>query len=158
MSTRAEERYDLDRFVKAQDGGVYERALEEIAAGEKSSHWMWFVFPQLQGLGRSATSRKFGLEGAAEARAFAQHGELGPRLYEATEAMLEWAGTMSARDILGPVDALKFKSSMTLFEAACAGDDNQVFSDAIEGFFDGERCLPTTERLTVNNNKRVEGP
>lgn len=135
-------------FLEAQDRGrAYERALEEIAAGEKSNHWIWFVFPQLKGLGASATARKFALDGQDEAHAYCAHEELGPRLFEATEAMLEWAGTMSAEDILGQVDAMKFRSSMTLFEAACGDEDAQVFADAIEAFFDGERCPLTLEKV-----------
>lgn len=147
MSTKTTEPGHFSHFLKAQGGGVYERALDEIAAGEKASHWMWFIFPQISGLGSSPTSRKFALSGKTEASAYAQHDELGPRLYEATEAMLEWAGTMSAADILGEVDAMKFRSSMTLFEAACADDDNQVFADALEGFYDGKRCEATLEKL-----------
>ena len=147
MSTKTTEHADFAHFLQAQDGGVYERALAELAAGEKRSHWMWFVFPQLEGLGRSAAARKYALRDLAHARDYAMHEELGPRLYEATETILEWAGTLSAEDILGPVDALKFRSSMTLFEAACEGDDNQVFVDALEGFYEGQRCPLTMDRL-----------
>ena len=134
-------------FLSAQDGGVFERALDEIRDGAKTSHWMWFVFPQIEGLGSSAQARKFALPGKAEAAAYCSHDELGPRLFEATEAMLDWAGTMSAEDILGPVDAKKFRSSMTLFEAACSDEDSQVFADALDQFFDGARDPLTLERL-----------
>ena len=134
-------------FVKAQDGGTFEQALEEIAAGEKKTHWMWFVFPQIEGLGKSAKAKKFALADVHEAAAYCQHEELGPRLFEATEAMLEWAGTMSAEDILGDVDALKFRSSMTLFERACDDEDAQVFTDALEAFYEGVRCPLTQERM-----------
>ena len=134
-------------FVKAQDGGTYEQALEEIAEGEKTTHWMWFVFPQIEGLGKSAKAKKFALADVDEAAAYCQHEELGPRLFEATEAMLEWAGTMSAEDILGEVDALKFRSSMTIFERACDDEDAQVFTDALEAFYGGERCPLTQERM-----------
>ncbi|MBX7459108.1 DUF1810 domain-containing protein [Qipengyuania sp. 1NDH17] len=137
----------FDHFVKAQDGGTYEQALEEIGEGAKKSHWMWFVFPQLEGLGRSAKAKKYALADLDEAAAYCRHEELGPRLFEATEAMLEWAGTMSAEDILGTVDAMKFRSSMTLFERACRDEDAQVFSDALEAFYDGERCPLTLERI-----------
>ncbi len=147
MSTTTTETEGFAHFLEAQDGGVFEAALQEIAAGEKRSHWMWFVFPQLEGLGHSAMAQRFGLRNADRARAFARHDELGPRLYEATEAMLEWAGTLSAEDVLGAVDAMKFRSSMTLFEAACEDDDNQVFTDALEGFYGGERCALTRDRL-----------
>lgn len=146
MSTTTDQA-QLARFLEAQDGGVLDRALEEIRAGAKTSHWMWFVFPQIAGLGTSAMARKFALSGAEQARAYCSHEELGPRLFEATEAMLDWAGTMPAEDILGQVDAMKFRSSMTLFEAACDNEDAQVFADAIDQFFDGERDPLTLERL-----------
>lgn len=147
MSTKTTERTDFAHFLKAQDGGVYERALDEIRDGRKASHWMWFVFPQIAGLGKSARAQKFALADKAEAGAYCSHEELGPRLFEATEAMLDWAGTMSAEDILGSVDAMKFHSSMTLFEAACGDEDAQVFADAIDQFYDGERDALTLERL-----------
>ena len=147
------EKYDFDRFVTAQDGGVFERALAELQNGQKSSHWMWFVFPQIEGLGSSAMARRYALSGLAEARAYAAHDELGPRLYEASEAMVEWAGTMSADEILGTVDAMKFRSSMTLFEAAA--DDDQVFADALDGFYNGERCPLTLERVGTSGKVEV---
>lgn len=137
----------FEHFLQAQNGGVYERALDEIAAGEKQSHWMWFIFPQIAGLGTSPTAKKFALRDKAEASDYCRHEELGPRFFEATEAMLDWAGTMSAEDIFGAVDALKFRSSMTLFEAACEDDDSQVFADALEAFYEGNRCPLTQERL-----------
>ena len=146
MSTQSAPALDLDRFLTAQDDGVFEAALEEIQAGEKRSHWMWFIFPQIAGLGSSTNARKFALADREAAQAYATHDELGPRLYEATEAMLEWAGTLSASDILGAVDAMKFHSSMTLFEAACP-DDDAVFADALDQFFEGDRCALTLERI-----------
>lgn len=135
----------FDHFVEAQDGGVFERALEELRDGEKRSHWMWFIFPQIAGLGSSAMARKYALSDLAEAKAYAAHDVLGDRLYEATEAMLDWAGTVSAEAILGPVDAMKFRSSMTLFEAACS--DNDPFAQALEVFYNGERDWETLKRL-----------
>lgn len=135
----------LDHFLAAQDNGVYDQALEEIRDGEKRSHWMWFVFPQLAGLGTSATAKKYALADRSAARTYAAHEVLGDRLYEATEAMLEWAGAMSAEAILGKVDALKLRSSMTLFEAACA--DNEPFTQALDAFWDGERDEETLRRL-----------
>ena len=146
MSTQSAPALDLDRFLTAQDDGGFEAALEEIQAGEKRSHWMWFIFPQIAGLGSSTNARKFALADREAAQAYATHDELGPRLYEATEAMLEWAGTLSASDILGAVDAMKFRSSMTLFEAACP-DDDAVFADALDQFFEGDRCALTLERI-----------
>src|SRR5690606_23731357 len=110
----------LERFVRAQDG-VYPQALSELRAGDKQSHWMWFVFPQIAGLGRSSTARFYALADRAEAEAYLKHELLGPRLTECTGALLGWAGKRSAEAILGSIDALKFRSSMTLFEA-CAAD------------------------------------
>jgi uncharacterized protein (DUF1810 family) len=135
----------LDHFIAAQDNGVYEQALEELRDGEKRSHWMWFIFPQIAGLGTSATAKKYALPNLAAARAYAGHDVLGDRLYEATEAMLDWAGTMRADKILGSVDAMKFRSSMTLFEAACS--DNEPFAQALEAFYDGTRDEETLKRL-----------
>ncbi len=138
--------FDFSHFLAAQDADdTYETALGELREGRKLSHWMWFVFPQIAGLGGSATARKFALSDTAEARAYARHEELGDRLYTATEAMLDWAGMDTAEDILGSVDAMKFRSSMTLFEAAC--DDNQIFAQALDAFFDGERDQATLDRL-----------
>ena len=125
---------------------MFEQALDEIQAGEKRSHWMWFIFPQIAGLGSSSNARMFALPDRRAAHDYIMHEELGPRLFEATEAMLEWAGTMSAADILGDMDAMKFRSSMTLFEAACPEDD-AVFADALDQFYEGERCPLTLERL-----------
>ena len=131
-------------FLAAQED-VFETALAELNAGRKRSHWMWFVFPQITGLGSSAMARRFALSGKAEARSFAKHPVLGDRLDRATEAMLDWAGTMTAEKILGSVDAMKFRSSMTLFEAAA--DDTDVFTAALDQFYEGERDPLTLERL-----------
>ncbi len=120
-------------------------ALEELQAGRKQGHWMWFVFPQIAGLGSSAMAARYALSGRSEARRFADHPVLGDRLEQATEAMLDWAGTLSAQDILGTVDAMKFRSSMTLFEASAA--DADAFIAALEQFYDGERDPLTLERL-----------
>ena len=117
---------DLERFVAAQDG-VIDRALAELVAGAKTSHWMWFVFPQIAGLGHSEMARRYAIADLAEARAYLAHPVLGPRLAAATEAMLGWAGRRSAETMLGGIDAIKLRSSMTLFEAA-AGDDGAGFA------------------------------
>ena len=139
--------YDLGRFVRAQ-AGVYRRALAELNAGSKVTHWMWFVFPQILGLGNSRNARLYAIAGLAEAEAYAAHELLGPRLIESTEAMLGWAGRKSALDILGVIDAMKFHSSMTLFEAACPGKDR--FAAAIEGFCDGRRDQATLDKLAAD--------
>ena len=110
--------YRLERFVAAQDhGGTYERAVAELRAGAKVSHWMWFVFPQVSGLGRSAMAREFAISAVAEARAYLAHPVLGPRLRECARIVASTEGR-SAERIFGPVDAMKLRSSMTLFAAA----------------------------------------
>lgn len=116
-----------------------------MRAGAKRSHWMWFVFPQIAGLGRRPTARLYAIADLAEARAYLAHPVLGPRLLECTEAMLGWAGRRSAEAILGPIDALKFKSSMTLFEAAA--EEPARFAAALNAFYAGEHDAATLARL-----------
>jgi len=137
---------DLERFVSAQEG-VYAQALAELRAGAKRSHWMWFIFPQLAGLGRSATAMQFAIADRAEARAYLAHPILGPRLEECTRAMLQWRGKRSVDEILGPVDTLKFASSMTLFEAAGGAP---CFAEALDGFFGGQRDRASLAILAAN--------
>ena len=133
----------LERFVEAQRDHI-EAALGELRAGEKRSHWMWFVFPQIAGLGHSTTARFYALADLDEARAYLAHPVLGPRLLACTEAMLGWAGERSAEAILGGIDALKFASSMTLFEAVSgAAGGGEPFSRALDGFFAGRRDART---------------
>ncbi|WP_445152699.1 DUF1810 domain-containing protein [Baekduia sp. Peel2402] len=129
--------YDLDRFVTAQDAhDTYANALAELRAGRKTSHWMWFVFPQAAGLGHSAMAQKYAIADLEEARAYLAHETLGPRLREATEAMLENAGTKSAEEVLGGIDAMKLRSSMDLFARAAsdADDDAALFRDVLAAF------------------------
>ena len=133
----------LERFIEAQQG-TYEQALRELRAGNKQSHWMWFIFPQLAGLGRSSTARFYGIEGLDEARAYLADPVLGPRLGECTGAMLGWAEKLTAAEVLGHVDALKFASSMTLFEAA-GGDAS--YGQALDTFYSGERDGQTLAML-----------
>ncbi len=135
---------DLERFVRAQDGGVYDGALRELRAGAKRGHWMWFVFPQVAGLGRSSTAQHYALSGLAEARAYLAHPVLGPRLVECAQALLELSGRDPVR-VLGSVDALKLRSSMTLFEAAAP--DERVFGEVLERYHDGERDEATLARV-----------
>ena len=126
----------LHRFVQAQDdGGTYDAALRELRSGRKTSHWMWFVFPQLAGLGRSGTARHFALRGADEARAYLDHPVLGPRLLECARAV---AGLPTADPVavLGSVDAQKLRSSMTLF--AAVAPEQPVFGEVLDRWFDGE--------------------
>ena len=133
----------LDRFVDAQRD-IYAQALSELRSGSKRSHWMWFIFPQVAGLGRSETARYYAISDLAEGRAYLAHAALAPRLEECTEAILQWAGKRSLDTILGYVDALKFGSSMTLFEAA-GGDE--CYGRALDAFCAGRRDGRTLELL-----------
>lgn len=135
--------YDLQRFVQAQDR-VLEQVRAELREGRKTSHWMWFVFPQIAGLGSSAMSRRYAIASREEAAAYVQHPVLGPRLRECTELMNRVDGR-SAAEILGGIDAQKFQSSMTLFAQATA--DNAVFQHALQKFFGGRQDDATLGRL-----------
>lgn len=134
--------HDLNRFVDAQ-AGVYAAALAEIRSGRKRSHWMWFVFPQIAGLGASATSRQYAIRTKAEAEAYLVHPILGPRLKESAEAALGVEGR-SAREIFGPPDDLKLRSCATLF--AQVSPDGSVFHRLLDRFFAGE---PDQKTLTL---------
>lgn len=135
--------FDLQRFVAAQ-APVYAEVCAELRRGAKTSHWMWFVFPQLEALGRSATARRFGIGSIAEARAYTDHPLLGERLRECTRLVLGVTGR-SLEEIFGPVDALKFRSSMTLFERAAP--DEPAFARAIDRFCAGQRDPLTLDWL-----------
>jgi uncharacterized protein (DUF1810 family) len=127
--------FDLDRFVAAQEaGGTYQRALDELRAGFKSSHWMWFVFPQIAGLGQSPTSRRFAISSLAEAAAYLRHPVLGPRLRESAAVVAGIKGR-SADQIFGSIDAMKLRSSMTLFRRAAP--EEPVFGQVLKRYFDG---------------------
>jgi uncharacterized protein (DUF1810 family) len=121
--------FNLQRFLEAQAGGVYERALAELRAGRKRSHWMWFIFPQHVDLGRSVTARYYGLSGAEEARAYARHPILGVRLQQCCSAILPQLHDETAVAILGPIDALKLRSSMEIFGEAVP--DEPLFGDVL---------------------------
>lgn len=135
--------FDLARFVAAQER-VYETALAELRRGLKQSHWIWFIFPQIAGLGWSQTARFYAIVALAEARDYAAHPLLGARLRACTAAMLHH-DRLSARDILGAPDDMKFHSSMTLF--ALASPDEPMFDQALGNFFSGERDPLTLARL-----------
>jgi uncharacterized protein (DUF1810 family) len=136
---------DLERFVQAQDaGGTYDAALRELRAGAKRSHWMWFVFPQLAGLGRSATAQRYAISGLPEAQAYLDHPVLGPRLVECATALTGLDTTDPVR-VLGPVDAVKLRSSMTLFERA--EPEVAAFGEVLDRFFGGERDEATARLL-----------
>jgi uncharacterized protein (DUF1810 family) len=137
--------HDLARFTEAQDaGGTYDRALAELRAGRKASHWMWFVFPQIAGLGRSPTAQRYAITGLDEARAYLAHPVLGPRLRESAQALLG-VPDRSAEEILGGIDALKLRSSMTLF--ARAAPDEELFRSVLDRFHGGEADPETERRL-----------
>ncbi|MDG6107161.1 DUF1810 domain-containing protein [Dactylosporangium aurantiacum] len=128
-----EDPYDLARFVDAQ-AGTYDDALEELRRGRKRGHWMWFVFPQIAGLGSSPTAQRYAIGSLDEARAYLQHPVLGPRLHECAEAMLGNTEA-TAQQVLGEVDAMKLRSSMTLFQLAAP--EESVFGRVIARFFEG---------------------
>ena len=133
---------DLDRFLTAQEG-TYDGALAELRRGRKTGHWIWFVFPQLDGLGRSEMSRRYGIVSLDEAEAYAAHPVLGARLRECAEALLA-ARSTSAEDILGSIDAVKVRSAMTLFQRAAP--DEPVFGRVLDRFYAG-RADPATEAM-----------
>ena len=135
--------YDLNRFVRAQ-AGIYAQALAELHAGQKRSHWIWFVFPQRKGLGSSPNSEFYGIGSLDEARAYARHPLLGPRLEECTRAVNGIEGRTIGK-ILGSPDDLKFRSSMTLF--ARAAQENPIFQEALTKYFGGEADRLTLEWL-----------
>jgi uncharacterized protein (DUF1810 family) len=134
--------HDLERFLDAQSS-VYPQALAELRAARKRGHWMWFVFPQLAGLGRSPTAQRYAISGLAEAGAYLAHPVLGARLRECARALLE-LGQADPEAILGGIDALKLRSSMTLF--ALADPDEPLFGAVLERFYGG-RADAATERL-----------
>jgi uncharacterized protein (DUF1810 family) len=137
--------FDLQRFVAAQDaGGTYDRAVAELRAGRKASHWMWFVFPQIAGLGYSPTARAYAITSLAEARAYLAHPVLGPRLAECA-AILAGLHGRTAERIFGEVDALKLGSSMTLFMHAAPGEP--VFRRVLDQYFDGIPDPATEQRI-----------
>jgi uncharacterized protein (DUF1810 family) len=124
---------DLERFVAAQEG-VYDDALAELRSGRKTGHWIWFIFPQVAGLGRSEMSRHYAIRSLDEARAYLDHPVLGTRLRACTAAVLATRGR-TAEDILGSIDAVKLRSSMTLFHRAAP--DEAAFREVLDRFYDG---------------------
>ena len=136
----ADDPFDLERFVAAQ-AAVYDTALAELRRGRKTTHWIWFVLPQLRGLGRSERARHYGLSGLAEARTYLAHPLIGPRLHECVAALLALPDT-SAVAVLGEVDAVKLQSCLTLF-AAATGVPGSDFEAALVRYFDGRRDAGT---------------
>lgn len=135
--------FDLDRFIAAQDAS-HEGALAEIRRGRKRGHWMWFIFPQLAGLGRSAMAQQYAIHSLDEAAAYLAHPLLGPRLRLFVEALQDLDAGSSIEEIFGDVDTLKLRSSLTLFEAASG---ERLFSAALERWFDGRRDTATLRLL-----------
>ena len=134
---------DLSRFLDAQAGGTYEQALRELRAGRKQGHWVWFVLPQIAGLGRSATSQHYAIASLDEAHDYLAHPVLGPRLVECAQALLDLPGD-DAVAVLGPIDAVKLRSSMTLFSRA---GGNPVFAAVLAKYFAGDEDPATLARL-----------
>jgi uncharacterized protein (DUF1810 family) len=137
--------YELERFVLAQNSdGIYETALGELRRGHKANHWMWFVFPQVAGLGSSSLSRRFAIASLGEAEAYLQHRVLGPRLVECAEIVAGLEG-VSAQQVFGPVDAQKLQSSMTLFLRA--SPDAPTFKRVLDRYFGGHTDAATDDLL-----------
>jgi len=135
--------FNLQRFIDAQNGG-YAEVCDELRRGRKTGHWMWFIFPQLEGLGHSFMARKYAISGLPEARAYLEHPVLGARLRECTELVIAVEGR-SVHEIFGDPDDMKFRSSMTLF--AAASEDPGVFDVTLQKYFGGKRDVLTIERL-----------
>jgi uncharacterized protein (DUF1810 family) len=147
MSTQTDP-FELSRFLHAQRDS-YDVALEELQSGRKRAHWIWYVFPQLRGLGRSAASQRYGLSGVDEARAYLAHPVLGARLREAVRAMLAH-GPVPAAAILGDLDAVKFRSCLTLFAEAAPAEP--LFAEALAHYFAG-RPDPATLQIIRRQNR-----
>ncbi len=135
--------YDLDRFVNAQ-GPTYDHVTAELRQGQKVGHWMWFIFPQVAGLGHSPTSKKYSITSADEARAYVGHPVLGPRLIECTGILARLTGRTAAQ-VFGAVDAQKLRSSMTLF--SWAAPEEPCFRQVLDAYFEGREDEATIERL-----------
>ena len=137
--------FDLQRFVSAQDES-YAQALDEIRRGRKQSHWMWFVFPQIEGLGSSPTARHYAIRSRGEAKAYLAHPVLGPRLREITKVAAALTQG-SARSVFGTPDDMKLRSSLTLFREVAEGEDRDLFTQALNRFFDAKADEETLRRL-----------
>jgi uncharacterized protein (DUF1810 family) len=141
----ADDPFDLERFVRAQDNGrTYAGALEELRRGRKTSHWMWFVFPQIAGLGHSTMSTTFAISSLEEAKAYLRHDVLGPRLIECADVLADHTEGTTAQQIFGAVDAQKLHSCMTLFRRAAP--DQPVFADVLDRYFEGRPDVATDQR------------
>jgi uncharacterized protein (DUF1810 family) len=142
----SEDPFNLQRFVEAQDdAAIYARALGELRNGRKQGHWIWFVFPQVAGLGSSPISQAYAIRSLDEARAYLAHLTIGPRLHESCEALLDNDPSLTAEQILGGIDAIKVRSSMTLF--AKADPAEPLFSNVLDRFYAGEPDAATNRLL-----------
>lgn len=144
---------DLNRFLDAQNGGIYEQALGEISSGYKRSHWMWFIFPQIKGLGMSPASEFYGINNLEEAKAYLNHPVLGQRLREITQALLDQK-SRNLEEIFGWPDCMKLVSSMTLFDQVSPGD---LFEQAISEFNNGQKDKSTLEIIAELETKSCPG-
>ena len=140
--------FNLERFLDGQRFG-YEYALNEMKSGRKEGHWIWYVFPQMKGLGYSPNSQFYGISGKEEAKAYLEHPVLGARLREITGSLLTIEGK-TAEEILSPIDAMKVRSSMTLFDAVCPGD---IFSAVLDKFYESKRDSKTMNLLETDSDK-----
>jgi uncharacterized protein (DUF1810 family) len=144
---RGDEQWGLERFVRAQNAGdTFARIVHELQRSRKTTHWMWFVFPQISGLGRSETARRFAISSLDEARAYVRHPLLGARLVQCASLMLA-ASVQRAEEVLGEIDAVKLRSSMTLFLRAAP--EQPVFELVLERFFGGQPDRATDDRLSA---------
>lgn len=145
---------DLGRFVQAQDELFcdYGQALKEVQEGYKYTHWIWYIFPQLRALGHSRRAKYFGIADMDEAVRYMAHSVLSARLREISGALLKHKGKKTALDIFGEIDAVKVRSSMTLFDAVCPND---VFSEVLNGFYDGQKDNLTVELLLAQDKNRT---
>ena len=143
--------HDLTRFIEAQ-ARVFDDAIAELRHGEKTTHWMWFIFPQLRGLGRTEIARHYGIADLREARSYLAHPVLGPRLTDAALAMLRHS-SRPAHQVLGEVDALKLRSSATLFYAAGGGPE---FREILRAFYGGQPCPLTLDMLRKSGEQLRE--
>ena len=137
--------YDLQRFIKAQES-AYARALKEVRNGRKTTHWMWYIFPQLAGLGTSQTSRYYAISGRLEAKAYLMHPILGHRLTEVTLALMAVEGR-TAQQIFGAIDAAKLRSSLTLFSSI--SEEGNIYEKALNKYFDGKPCAFTLRAVAT---------
>ena len=148
------EPFDFKRFVAAQEAdGIYEHAISELRDGRKRTHWMWLIFPQISGLGRSATSQRYAITSLAEAHAYLHHPVLGPRLLECARLIAAATGTRSAEQILGGIDAQKLHSSMTLF--AKVAPDEATFAEVLHRFFNGKPDPATLDLLRAGHDDHI---